>query len=331
MGVTLVYSITLGNLKGDGRKGNQPRPKGTSSREARSLRTTGGLPPPVGASAFCANCGRPLVPGATFCSVCGARAGSVVPGTPPAGTPLFGYGPGYGPAGPMIPVPRHPPPNAASAPTDSSALRAVRWAALAAIVAAVSSFVYTALEGLGTGFESTTQTASTTTVQFHIPVFLYYLLFVGIVLELVELFLVRSAFASLRTLDSRFASPATFALLAIIAIPIVLVGAILLFNGLAQTTCTSTSPGISNCSFGAGLWGGIAIIVIGGIIALVGVIGVLIGLWRLGDRYDESMFHAGTILSIIPFLSVIGWILIFAASSSALRRTSAGNPTVPSF
>ena len=63
----------------------------------------------------------------------------------------------------------------------------------------------------------------------------------------------------------------------------------------------------------------LGVIAIVGIIGFICEIGVLIGQWRVGSEYNSDLIHIGVILTIIPFLSVIGSILFLIASSTILK------------
>ena len=69
-------------------------------------------------------------------------------------------------------------------------------------------------------------------------------------------------------------------------------------------------------AFGATL----GIFAIAGIALLIGIIGIILGLWRAGSRYDESLIKIGGILMIIPYLAVVGPILILIGASNVMKR-----------
>jgi len=76
---------------------------------------------------------------------------------------------------------------------------------------------------------------------------------------------------------------------------------------------------------------GIALIVVGGILQLIGDIGVIILLFKLRDAFNSTLFLVAAILAIlgifIPLLDFIAWILVFIESGSVKSKVLAG--TIP--
>jgi hypothetical protein len=59
----------------------------------------------------------------------------------------------------------------------------------------------------------------------------------------------------------------------------------------------------------------------GALLALIGGVGGLIlGVWRIGSKYDETMLKAGAIFIVIPFLNILAPILILLGASSVKGR-----------
>ncbi len=69
---------------------------------------------------------------------------------------------------------------------------------------------------------------------------------------------------------------------------------------------------------------GAVILVIGLILLLLGEIGVIIGMFQINSETGESMFMVAGILFLIglfvPFLTFIGWVLIYMAADSAIAK-----------
>ena len=281
------------------------------------------------ATRFCAFCGKPLPGTGTFCPSCGAAisGGVAAPAAPTAGypsgfPPVVGYGPMGGAPGAGVPSP-------ATRPTD---LRALKWIEWAMILSLVSSAVGVAVDlsaGL-TRLVRTTTTPTGTTISLPSPWVFVLLLGVAGVFAVAEIFLFRVAFRDQSEVDRRFSSPSTLAFLALIGVIGVVVGAGLVVGGLYQAvSCAGTGVPITRACLPFGLFfGGIALLLIGAIVALVGFIGILIGIWRLGTRYNETLFKVGAILLIIPFVNLVGAILILIGARSA-RRNIEGSTAVP--
>lgn len=284
------------------------------------------------AARFCPFCGQPVVANATFCSSCGASLGGALPSASPPGTvspPLAYPGPTpYAPyAGTYLPTAR---PTPTSTVTDQSALSRVTWAALLGLVGALLSFVelfftrassFVAVSGGGSN------------ASFSLDLSALYLAValggVGVFFALVELGLLRVAFRTLASHDGRFSTPSKLVLLAIVAlILLVVIGFAILAVLYAAIACAGTGHPITTACINLGnLLGLLALFVIVGIVLLVGYIGLLIGIWRLGTRYDEAMFKVGGILLIFPVLNIVALILILVAARSA--REKLGRPSFP--
>ncbi len=149
-------------------------------------------------------------------------------------------------------------------------------------------------------------------------------------LGLLVILLYRSAFRDLARVDRRFANPASLALVAFIGVILALAGMALTLDALYRAVrCAGAGTPIpSACVPLVSLLGGLALAVLGGIAALVGYIGILIGVWRLGVRFDEGAFKAGAILWVLPLLNIVGAIVILIGVR-AVRRRVAGFPGAP--
>jgi len=64
-----------------------------------------------------------------------------------------------------------------------------------------------------------------------------------------------------------------------------------------------------------------ALLGLGGILTLVGLIGgQILGLWRVGTRYNETTIKVGAIFTIIPLLNIVGPILVLIGALEAKGR-----------
>ncbi len=166
------------------------------------------------------------------------------------------------------------------------------------------------------------------------PLFQYASLTVPVTLaiELLGVIMLTLAFRDLRKIDSAsFSLPATLMLLLIAGAIIVGAAAVpMVYNmpGIIAHAPYSSGSAPSSAFISAigGIFAYLAVAAIGGLIALVGVLGgVLLGVWRLGTRYDETLFKVGAIFVIIPFLNILAPILILIAASQVRGRLP-GNP-----
>jgi hypothetical protein len=280
------------------------------------------------ATRFCSFCGQPLPGQGTFCPSCGAAVpGAAAPtaGTPPMPTflPPTSYIPGAVPSASGAPGPT-------TQAQDREALSRVSLAAALTIVGVVVGIAISALSNLG-GLVSATSGASGVLITLPSPWLWVGIIGVDAAIEVAGLVLYRSAFHALAPVDRRFSTPSALALAAIVGIVIALAGLGLLLDALYQAVqCVgSGNPITRDCLLTGTFWGGLALAAVGGIIALVGYIGVLIGIWRLGTRYSESLFKIGAVLLIFPYLNLVGAILILAGAHGASGRVASGGMRFP--
>ena len=148
---------------------------------------------------------------------------------------------------------------------------------------------------------------------------------VGVVIEIIALLQLRSALASLTKVDRQyFGIPSKLTLVVIIALPLLIVGLFVtlaelgpFFSSISQNQ--GQAPTLSN---GVGiLLGASAVEGIGGIAILIGYIGgIILGVWRMGSRYNETLFKIAAIFLIIPLLQIIAAILILVGVPSAKAK-----------
>ncbi len=139
---------------------------------------------------------------------------------------------------------------------------------------------------------------------------------VGAILGLVALFaFLVPAFTHLRNSDpSMFGTAATLVKIGYA------VGFILFIIGLALVISAifTLNPGM--------VFGGLGLFVIGAIFLLIGLVGLIIGMFRLKDKTGETLFLVAGILFIIGIflgiLQFVAWILVFVAANSTLNKLS---------
>jgi len=148
---------------------------------------------------------------------------------------------------------------------------------------------------------------------------------VAVVVGLIAIYLLYGAFRRLSRLDSpSFSTPATLTILLMIGYAVAGIGAIPLFltlsSLLSQIATTQTfNPFLGTMSLG--FIAALALLVIGGMLSIVGVIGgEILGLWRVGTRYDSTIVKVGAIFIIIPLLNFVGPILLLIGSLDARKK-----------
>jgi uncharacterized protein DUF973 len=178
---------------------------------------------------------------------------------------------------------------------------------------------------------SATTVGSTTSFSVNANALYFTLAFVVAsgAFTLIELWLYRLAFHELAPRDARFSTPAKLVLMAIIALVLLAVVGLALFAEVYEAIlCAGQgNPITTSCvNFGA-IIGLFALLVLVGIVAFVGWIGLLIGIWRLGTRYDSGLFKVGAILLIFPVLNLVGVLLILIEAHGKLAAfRSVGAP-----
>jgi len=277
----------------------------------------------MGPNRFCAGCGQPLSPEVGFCSRCGRPSSfASAPSLPGAETtgPLPSPGRFPGPNGrPPAGFGPFPP----SPSRDREALGWVHWASVVALVGSVESIawvVWDAVQSSGSGPAWGLWFTSVGQVELAAC----FLVAVGFAFGLVEFVFLRRAFVALRSVEPRFGSPATSATVALVALPIVALGAALVLAGLARTLSCSNIPSGVDCvaTSSPAFLAGAGLVFLGGITLVIGALGVLIGVWRLGTRYSESRFQVGAILLLVPFLAPVGWVVILLGAGKVRGRIS---------
>ncbi len=226
--------------------------------------------------------------------------------------------PGYAPYAPgQVPSPS----TGATAATDVAALSNVFWAALLMLLGGVVDIVLLAVGNLSR-LVTATSTAGQVTLSLPNPWLWVGILSLAAVFSLLSLFLLRGAFHGLSGIDPNFRTPALLSLLALVGVALLLVGAALVLHGLyVAVSCVGAGNPITRaCLLTSSFWAGVALAGIGGVLALVGLIGVLLGLWRVGTRYNDTLIHVATILLIFPYVNVVASALLLASMQSQRRR-----------
>ncbi len=138
------------------------------------------------------------------------------------------------------------------------------------------------------------------------------LLTIGPILLVVAFAVYLAGFAELRKADPRFTVPLALGVIGLIGLLMIAAAFGLLLDVVLQIAncggagnvtpgCVDTSPVDS-----------FPLLVLGGILpALIGWIGLVIGIYRTGSRYSSSMTKIGGILYIVPMVNVIAPLLVW--------------------
>ncbi len=261
-----------------------------------------------------------------------ARLAVTGPGPTP-GSPSVPWGPGAGWG-----LPSNAPGSPEIRSRELAAIRALRFAAILGIAGLVLGVVVPYAIALSEGSQSpfstfalvtssTSGNNTTITVNSGALWSLLGLVVAGSAIGFVGLVLYRRCFVGLRSFDRDFASPASLTVL-------LLIGLVLLVAAVASLLATLV--GLSGCVLGGPsppacatslfdtLLAEAGIILVALILVIVGLIGLLLGIWRVGTRYNSTLLHVAAILYIIPIASVIAPILTLVEARAIERRLASG-------
>lgn len=298
------------------------------------------------ATVFCPACGQPSPVGTSYCPKCGtaipmtAAASSPPPATPTP-PPAWGPPPAGGPGAPYTPTAWAPgsawgpaaTPPANTKAQEKSALGQLRIAAIVNLIGVFASLVLTQIIStvykVPGVFGLTSVNGATQYSQNWLDA-VAAIAGLGFILAAVAWWLVRSALVTFRGLDPGFGTPATLVLLGLIGFVMVALGFFLLIAELGNiVNCAgglnfnnTTNPSCVTNTLGA-LLGSLALLGLGAVFAFIGLIGYIWGFWRVGTRYDETVMKVGAILTIIPYVNIVAYILILVGIGSAERKIDA--------
>lgn len=269
---------------------------------------------------FCSSCGHQLEEGIVYCPACGKRV---------SGETLQSHG-----APTLSSI---PPAYQTYDDGDTRALNKLRLLAIIFLIGTVTGLVLTFAFAFGGIYSipfNISQLDSTSTgAQAVVAPNFFSNLFttlaatslIGVVIEFVALYQLRSAFNSLaRAGRLNFGIPSKLTFVVLIALPILILGLLITLSELGAILSSlpqnqGQSPTIPG---GVGIFlGAVALEGIGGIAVLVEYIGgVMLGIWRMGARYKETLFKVAAIFLIIPLLQLVAPILILIGTPSAKAK-----------
>lgn len=263
----------------------------------------------------CPRCGRPLHPGGLYCPFCGAP-GSTAASIPSATKtvsetrtvallPPSTYDTAGGVSGRIRPT-------TSSRPLDRVALGRVVLAGLLALGNSIAVAVALAANPLLTALISDAFSPSGALASDAVFGVLSALLVGGAVLGVAEILTFRSAFRGLTYFDPKFSTPSKLTFLFFLgSLVVLLAGLVLLGTFYGAVQCAGTGGSVpTRCVEQSGYYLGLALSGIGSLVSLVGCLGMLLGIWRLGSRYRTVLFRAGALFLIIPFVGIAGAALI---------------------
>ena len=147
-------------------------------------------------------------------------------------------------------------------------------------------------------------------------------------IQLVGLVILTMAFRAMGKFDRpRFSTPSTLMILMTIGLVISVVGVVPLVNSVPNII-SQTANGTASSAYSSVFTSFIleALLVgLGGLLALIGLIGgQILGIWRVGSRYDETLLKLGAVFVIIPLLNIVAPILVIVGANQAKGKVPRG-------
>lgn len=159
---------------------------------------------------------------------------------------------------------------------------------------------------------------------------------ISLVIEIIAIVFLRAGFIKLRKGDYDFSTPTTGSTLLIIGLILGMIGIVVvlaLFVPFISEVSQGSNPVLTS-SLGGIVAGGL-ITALGGLLILIGyIIGVLLGLHRLSDKFEQPYFEYSWILLLISIvfspLSLVAGILLYLGSNSTSEKLRNGPEQVSS-
>ncbi len=149
----------------------------------------------------------------------------------------------------------------------------------------------------------------------------------GMAVEIVAWIVLTLGFRDLGKVDrGKFHVPSVFMVVMMGSLAVVGMAAVSLTSGIPQLIAQmppaqggALTP--ASAALVTSMAGDFLFLALGGVLTIVGVVGGLIlGLWRVGERYGETTIKVGAVFTIIPLLNVVGAVLILMGARQARGR-----------
>jgi hypothetical protein len=148
--------------------------------------------------------------------------------------------------------------------------------------------------------------------------------------QIVALIILATSFWQLRKVDRKFSVPSFFMIVAMIGGGLAVLGLIPFLASIGSII--TQAPAVSSPSASAAFSSALAFLIVaslllavGGLLTLIGLIGgQILGLWRAGNRYKETLLKLGAIFAIIPFLNLIAPVLVIVGANQVRNRLRVG-------
>jgi Protein of unknown function (DUF973) len=205
---------------------------------------------------------------------------------------------------------------------ELSGVSRIKWAALLGILALALAIGGVMIIFFDVGLGVTTNISNSGYVSLLRTILLAVaLIAVGVILALLSFILYTAGFAALRKADGRFRVPMVLCIIGLIGLACI-TGFVAVYALSVNTAiaCPSSNISCQNNATGSISQGATVVGYVGGLFAFIGLIGLILGLWRFGSRYSSTINKVGAILYIIPVLSVIAPILTLIGAIQVQKK-----------
>jgi hypothetical protein len=217
----------------------------------------------------------------------------------------------------------------ASPTVDRTAeLKGVKWARAAALTSLLGLLIawvgplaiifLTGIELHYRGFSIGSGAATKAGIEeiFEVVIF-------GALISFISLILYAVSFNKFRKVTSGYGGPMALVIVGAVGLLLILVGfAIVLSDFLSAIACAQ-SGATSSCLDFTQVAGAVLAIFGGLFFTFLGVIGLLIGVYRIGKRFDSTTAKVGAILSILPVVGLVAPIVIIVGMQGIVNRITA--------
>jgi Protein of unknown function (DUF973) len=232
---------------------------------------------------------------------------------------------------PAISEDDEPPVEAPSVEVEISGVRRIQFGAIAGIlgIALGALAPIYLLFVLGIGLSTSTATVGSASQTYSLIETLILVLFFGVALLLVSFVLYAAGFAKLRRADPKFTAPLALSVIGLLGF-LLLVAVVGLLAGLVLQVVSCGGPGKATaaCVTLSAVTIDPILLLVGLAVGVIGWVGIILGVYRVGRRYGSTITRIGAILYAVPVAEIVAPILILIGSRSILRRLRE-SPEIP--
>jgi hypothetical protein len=196
----------------------------------------------------------------------------------------------------------------------------IQWGALLGLLGLALAIAGGLLIVFEVGFAVAGATGSSLTGILSTFLIALLLVVVGVFLALLSFVLYTAGFASLRRADGRFNVAMVLCVIGLVGL--LCIGLFATFYAVGVNTAIGCATSDTTCLNNATTLPSFAgpLLYLGGLLAFIGLIGTIIGLWRFGSKYSSGVTKAGAILYIIPVVAILAPVLVLIGAHQVHKR-----------